>query len=452
MGSCMGGVCGGAPNLSGEWDPVQVAAGTWFDLSGLTVYDMVQVRVLKSDRPLQIAIENGTTGKCSNRTVPAVLKKGAMPLRALVVERGKNDNVLEVNALGTRHTMPIPSSASGWVEQGFGDVRIAVRRWPWERKIATAEQLQACQLQTEELKLVGAQPFEKAVVVYKTVTKNKNMIFWMPGRNDTFMHSYVVQPLLDAGLDIYVIEHRKNGRALVGAPDGEHRLVSHVDDFRKYLQEIDAAMSFALRQKNYEKVVLYGHSTGGLEATLFLREGKARDKITHCVLNSPFLDWGEGGIQELLADNSNELNDFLKLVNVAGSLEFAVMRESVEPDHYCPGVWIQYPATDPHARTLVGEKVTWGWVAAVSAMHDALKAQTPGKVPLLFLHTDGDEILDGKELGDYARFVSSNVTKHYITGCRHDMLLNHEPEKNDEVLKLILGWLSKEGVKGPGSW
>lgn len=439
--------CDGGPTTSGEWNLEEVCAATWFDISGRTIYDMVQVKVIKSECPIDIGIQNGTIGKCSKSKIPAVQWKGAMPLRALVVERGKNDVILEVNDKGSRYTMPIPSTVDGWVEKSFGDLCIAVRRWPWERKIATLAQLKACDLQTVELNLEGAQPFEKAVLVYKTAPQNKNMIFWMPGRNDTFMHSYVVQPLLDYGLDLYVIEHRKNGRALVGAPDKEHRLVSHVDDFRKYLKEFDAAMRFALAQKNYDKVVLYGHSTGGLEATMFLREGEARDKITHCILNSPLLDWGEGGVTEFALDHANELNDMLKLIKADGSMETTVLRETVEPDHFFPGIWIQYPATDPHARTLVWEKVTWGWTAAVGKMQDALRAQTPGSVPLLFLHTDGDEILDGCELGEYAKFVSTDVTKHYITGCRHDMLLNHEPEKNDEVLVLIFGWLSKQGVK-----
>ena len=76
------------------------------------------------------------------------------------------------------------------------------------------------------------------------------MFVWLPGRNDTFSHPHVVGALLDLGYDLFVFEHRRQGRALLGCSAEDFALASHVDDFRKYLDEHDKSFAFALSYTN----------------------------------------------------------------------------------------------------------------------------------------------------------------------------------------------------------
>jgi len=90
--------------------------------------------------------------------------------------------------------------------------------------------------------------------------------------------------------------------------------------------------------------------------------------------------------------------------------------------------------------------VTLGWAAECSNLQDELKVHPPPSVPALFLCTDGDLVLDGQELARLSKYASAEVTLRLVEHCRHDLLLNHSKEKNEEVLEIILGWLAARGV------
>ena len=82
------------------------------------------------------------------------------------------------------------------------------------------------------------------------------------------------------------------------------------------------------------------------------------------------------------------------------------------------------------------------WQAS-SEMHDELKRMTPLNIPLLLLSTDGDVVLDHRELAKLAEHISNKVEAKSVPNCRHDMLLNYTAEDNEAVLMHILTFLKK---------
>ena len=54
---------------------------------------------------------------------------------------------------------------------------------------------------------------ERAVVTFIQSPSNKNVLIWLPGRNDTFYHVHVLQRLLDQGFDVFALDCRRAGFA-----------------------------------------------------------------------------------------------------------------------------------------------------------------------------------------------------------------------------------------------
>ena len=140
-------------------------------------------------------------------------------------------------------------------------------------------------------------PVHKAVLTYKIKPGNTKMLYWLPGRNDLFMHYAAAEAFLDAGYDVFVMEHRRLGRANRDSTFRDFQLISHTTDLKIYIEEFEKGLACA-RSLNpgYQRAVLYAHSTGGLEASVWLRE-RGPD-FAAVVLNSPFLDWGNEGLMD----------------------------------------------------------------------------------------------------------------------------------------------------------
>ena len=435
------------------WDPSAAARGTWLDVTGATPYDFIFVKLLKAEgaegAAVTTSIKGGGCGKASEfgwKSVNSKNDKGRTwdVVAMLACQRAARCTTVEFRVGAATLAAPLPALDDAWVAHTVKEdgvtLTFELRGQPWETKLVTTDQLAACGLRTKTFELTGAGPGEKAVLTYARKEGNRRMIYWLPGRNDAFAHAHVLPRLLDAGWDVYAIEHRRLGRA-IGATARDFELVSHVTDFKLYLQEHDAGLEWALAQGEYDDVCLYAHSTGGLEASVFLRESPLRGKITRCVLNSPFLDWGNGGVQEVLLDSLDELWPVLEAVKGKNAATTAVSK-TTEPSGYGIRIWMQYPGAAPLTlRNPLTSHVTAGWVAAASHMHDELKKQKPNDVPTLLLHTDGDVVLDGDELQTLAKYFSSKAETREFKHCRHDMLLNYFAAQNDEVLDCIIGWL-----------
>ena len=434
-------------------------------------HDRPSDALVPAPRQLELEIPPAPTDMLDNLAVASGLKEGEGPVRL---------------------TLPLPSVEQGWVDidetaRAAGEdsgvrVRLRMLAQRWEDRYTTAAELAACALSEAPIQLpASAEPAERAVLAWKVRPANRSLLLWLPGRNDMFMHPHVLEPILASGLDLAVIEHRRIGRANRGADADEIRYVSHIDDLRKYAHEFDAGLAEMIRLKaagggEYERIVLYAHSTGGLEATVWLREGGLSSKVTHLVFNSPFFDWAMGGAQEMLLDHFDDILPLVQAVSGDALLRDKTLLKTWEGhSDYGSRLWIQYGSFDLSLRNVFSSVLTAGWAAAISEAQEQLRAGPPPSVPCLYLYTDSDAVLDGDEMYDLAKYAcapahdlraratppqwhtralltphgaraATDVTVHYEPCARHDMLLSYTRETNDKILGVILGWLKERGA------
>ncbi|HKN42676.1 MAG TPA: alpha/beta fold hydrolase, partial [Propionibacteriaceae bacterium] len=104
---------------------------------------------------------------------------------------------------------------------------------------------------------------------------------YLHGWNDYFFQTHVADYLTDLGYDFYAVELRRYGRSI--RPGQLRGFIANLDD---YSLELDAAAD--LIAADHDRLLLMGHSTGGLIAALWAARNTGR--LEGMILNSPWLD------------------------------------------------------------------------------------------------------------------------------------------------------------------
>ena len=108
-------------------------------------------------------------------------------------------------------------------------------------------------------------------------------ILYLHGRNDYFFHREAAKALSEMGGAFYALDLRKYGRSL-----RPWQTIGYTDDLTVYDRELATAIGMIREDHPDVPLVIYGHSTGGLIATLFLwRNPEAASGL---ILNSAWLE------------------------------------------------------------------------------------------------------------------------------------------------------------------
>jgi alpha-beta hydrolase superfamily lysophospholipase len=106
-------------------------------------------------------------------------------------------------------------------------------------------------------------------------------VLYLHGWNDYFFQTHVADYMADLGYDFYALDLRRYGRSI---REGQLRgFITNLDD---YSLELDAAAE--LIASDHDRLLLIGHSTGGLIAALWA--ARNADRLEGLILNSPWLD------------------------------------------------------------------------------------------------------------------------------------------------------------------
>lgn len=111
-------------------------------------------------------------------------------------------------------------------------------------------------------------------VVSTVVKKQDNpatgkAVLYVHGYNDYFFQRELGDSVVAHGYGFYAVDLRKYGRSLL---DGQNRF--EVKNMKEYFADIDSALSVMARE-GYDKVVLMGHSTGGLTTSYYMTVHRA---------------------------------------------------------------------------------------------------------------------------------------------------------------------------------
>lgn len=263
------------------------------------------------------------------------------------------------------------------------------------------------------------------LVSHRAAAPSGRAVLYVHGFTDYFFQTHVAEHFAAAGYDFHALDLRGYGRSLRA---GE--LPNYTADLAVYDAELDAAVELV----GADHLVVVGHSTGGLVASLWAdrRPGVA----AALVLNSPWLDL-QGHWLRRSAPTGRVLDalgarDPLRVVN--RSMIDAYGR-SISKEH--SGEW-QY---DLAWKPLAGFPVRAGWLRAVRRGQAAVHRGLDIAAPVLVLRSGrsllgqqwseesagADTVLDVTQIARWSPWLGADVTVRRLDGALHDVYLSAEP-------------------------
>lgn len=280
-------------------------------------------------------------------------------------------------------------------------------------------------------------------LVRKKARNTRKGVLYIHGFSDYFFQRAMADEFVAHGYSFYAVDLRKYGRSILS---GQKRF--EVRDLHEYFPDIEAGVR-QMKADGCTGIVLMGHSTGGLTATLYM-EGAPDKAIKALVLNSPFLAWN--------------LPTFLKkagvpLISAIGRFFPSMPMKSGGTIHYnaaiashLDGEWDYNTAWKPD----VMPDVDAGWIRAIERGQEAVEKGWV-EVPVLLMHSlrsvrkkdplqryhDSDGVLDVDALAAVGRRLGPDVTEVAVEGGLHDLVLSRKAVR-DKVYETIFDWLGRQ--------
>ncbi|GAB3158732.1 alpha/beta hydrolase [Myceligenerans halotolerans] len=265
-------------------------------------------------------------------------------------------------------------------------------------------------------------------------------ILYVHGFVDYFFQTHVAEHLAAAGYPFYAVDLRGYGRSLREGDDPTHVPLVH-----EHAADLDAAAQ-ALRAAGHDRIVVLGHSTGGLIASLWAAARPGA--VVGLVLNSPWFDLNSGWFDRVVT------TQLLRGIGVAAprarvSALGAGYATDMHRDH--DGEW----AFDLRWKPDTEFPVRAGWLNSVRRAHARLARGLSLDVPVLVTTSDAtspgrtreentttDSVLDVKHMWDRAPRLGDDVQVEIIPGGAHDLALSPAPAR-EQYLKTITDWLDE---------
>lgn len=275
-------------------------------------------------------------------------------------------------------------------------------------------------------------------------------VLYVHGWSDYFFQRDLAAFWTERGARFFALDLRKYGRSLrPGQTPG------YIEDLAEYDREIDLAMGeirdSASAPVNARRLILMGHSTGGLVLSLFLsRRPGAADAL---ILNSPWLEFQLARAGRQLLAPILDLTARLQPRDYAPQLDFGFYSRA---QHAVAGA-AGFDPVNQDWRPERAHGVRAGWMRAILAGHaqveKGLGLQGPVQVLLSARSaaptrwsdelTRADSVLDVERVAGAALKLGRTVTVDRIDGALHDVFLSAELSRRDAFYRLerwLTGW------------
>jgi alpha-beta hydrolase superfamily lysophospholipase len=271
---------------------------------------------------------------------------------------------------------------------------------------------------------------------------SRRAVLYLHGFVDYFFQAHVAQAFAEFGWDFYALDLRRHGRSLRAG-----NRPNYCTDLAEYDAEIGAALDL-IREEEHETVVLLGHSTGGLAASLYAARGAERARVSGVALNSPFFRFSIKSARRFLLPVAAALGAVLPWGADPSGLS-PRYGESLLAEHH--GEWTY----DTRWKPVRGFPIYFGWVRAIRAAQATVQRGLGLTCPVLLLHSSGsmtpgpvwideylrhDIVLDVDDMRRTAPRLGSDVTIREIPDGLHDLFLSPSPAR-DQALGATLAWL-----------
>jgi len=258
---------------------------------------------------------------------------------------------------------------------------------------------------------------------------------YVHGWNDYFFQTHVADYLTDLGYDFYAIDLRRYGRSL--RPGQLRGFITNLDD---YSVELDAAAD--LIAVDHDRLLLMGHSTGGLVTALWAADNA--DRLEALILNSPWLDMQGAAIVRTLG---SPVIDRLGSRSPTSIIRLPDLGFNARSMHISLGGEWDYDLT---LKSTPGPPIRTGWLRAILLGHQKVAAGLGIGVPILVLASattefsrrwhEGlrtvDSVLDVEQIAARAVRLGPHVTVVRIPEGLHDLTLS-APQVRKQALDEI---------------
>jgi alpha-beta hydrolase superfamily lysophospholipase len=272
-----------------------------------------------------------------------------------------------------------------------------------------------------------------ATLVHRpAVGPSRGAVLHVHGFCDYFFHTEYGAWWAERGYDVYALDLRKYGRSIL-----PHQTPTYVDDLAAYDEELDAAWQRITERDGHERVLLSGHSTGGLVVALWAHD-RAPSGLVGLVLNSPWFDLRGSFLARTVGTLAIDVLGarFPRRVlprNVSGLYGRSLHRDHEGEFDY-----------DLQWKPLESVPVQLGWLRAVRRAHARLHRGLAVGVPVLVLSSDrttaptemgedvlsSDVVLDVQQIRRWAPYVGArHLTLATVPGALHDVILSRRPAR-----------------------
>jgi alpha-beta hydrolase superfamily lysophospholipase len=255
-------------------------------------------------------------------------------------------------------------------------------------------------------------------------------VLYLHGWSDYFFQTGLAEYWHRLGARFFALDLRKYGRSL-----RDHQTPGYVADLATYDADIEAALAGMghgadAARPSRRRLVLMGHSTGGL--TLSLWAARHPGRAHALVLNSPWLELQTGGVGRAFLAPLVQLGARVQPLGTLPQVDLGFYTRSVSAER--GGEW-SYNRTWRPARGFPAHRA---WLNAVLEGQAAVAAGLGIETPVLTLlsarstilprwseqmrHTDSVLVVD--DIARSAVRLGSTVTVERIEGALHDVVLS----------------------------
>jgi len=275
---------------------------------------------------------------------------------------------------------------------------------------------------------------------------NKNAVLYIHGFNDYFFQQEMASEFNAHGFRFYALDLRKYGRSFL-----PEQKFNNVRDLTEYFADIDTALRI-IQQEGAGKVLLCGHSTGGLISTLYAGSHANSDLFDAVFLNSPFFDMNMNKVLEKtvlpsVARKGKKKPDKLLSGGLTKWYGWSLHKGQ-------KGEWDYNLAWKPHTPPAVN----YGWISAIVTGQKKIDAGIAIDKPMLVMHSDksvytrkwtdelfnGDAVLSVRDIASHARKLEgTDIRVQVIPGGMHDLVLSR-PAVREKVYKDLFLWTAEK--------
>jgi alpha-beta hydrolase superfamily lysophospholipase len=262
---------------------------------------------------------------------------------------------------------------------------------------------------------------------------SSSVVLALHGYTDYFFNTELAEHFAARGWRFYGLDSRRCGRSW-RAGQTPH----FTTDLTHYDRELEGALAIIGAENPAARVLVYGHSTGGLVVSLWLDRVRSRGdtaalKIAGLVLNSPFLDLNGPAILRTRATSTAigaaSRVRATRVVRGAGSGGYGL---TLHRDYHGE---FDYNLT---WKPIGGFPITVGWIHAIRRGQARLHRGLDVGVANLVLRSDhsvaetaetqllqrGDAVLEVAHIARWAGCLGNRTTSVPVVDAKHDVFLS----------------------------